>query len=121
MGEAGVRLHFEDADERPSTSEVPSGVAVKIISSDPSVGAYNVLADWKDSTDCYYNGYLTGEWDTQEAWVVRWVDGGSPIRFGDEVILTSKYKNQVLEEKGDYLAAKSGGSGTFRVLPPQAT
>lgn len=122
MGGAAVRLHFENADDRPSTSAVSSGVAVKVISSDPGVGAYNVLGDWKDSTDAYYyNDYLTGEWDSQEVWVVRRADGGSPVRFGDEVVLTSKHRNQVLEEKGEYLAARSGGSGVFRVLPPHST
>jgi phospholipase C len=120
MGDEGMMLHVEDADDRPSTEMVSSGAGVKIITTDPNVGAYNVLGDWKDEVDCYYyNEYLTGEYAKQETWVIRRADGSSPILFGDEVTLTSQYKDQVLEEKGAYLKPKSGSTATWKVLPPR--
>jgi len=119
MGDEGMMLHVENADDRPSTEMVPSGVGVKVITTDPKVGAYNVLGDWKDAVDCYYyNDYLTGEYDAQETWVIRRADGGSQIRFGDEVTLACRYKDQVLEENGTYLKVNSGSTANWKVLPP---
>lgn len=114
----GVMLHMEADGHRASTAEVASGDAVKLITTDPDVGAYNVLGNWKDSEDCYYdNDYLEGEQDQEQTWVVRRADGGSPIRFGDAVVLTSRYKNQVLVEDGKYVAAKEGGAALWIILP----
>lgn len=115
---AGVMLHMEADGERASTAVVTSGDAVKLITADAEVGAYDVLGNWRDSEDCYYdNDYLEGEDDRQQTWVIRRADGQSPVRFGDAVVLTSRYKDEVLVEDGKYVSAKEGGGDTWTILP----
>jgi phospholipase C len=126
MGDAPLMLHFENADDRPSTAQVKPGDGAKIITTDPEVGAFNVLGAWDDSVDCYYyNDYLTGEYNDKQTWVIR-KEGGGPIVFGDQVTLVCRHGHGVLMEdppwsKGGatYLKARIFRSSVWTLVAPE--
>ena len=123
---APVMLHFEKADDRPSTAQVKPGDGAKIITTDPEVGAFNVLGAWDDSVDCYYyNDYLTGTNKDKQTWVLR-KKGDGPLCFGDEVSLVCLHHSRVLmedsfwgEDDTTYLKARRFRSATWTVVAPE--
>lgn len=92
--EAPVTFYCQNAAHRPDEGVIlgtGSEDTIKLISSEEGLGSYNVLGNWKNSSDCYYfNDYMEGEYDRQQTWAISKLSPASgPLCFGDKVFLVN--------------------------------
>lgn len=90
-------FYFQSVDYRPWDAPIPAdGVTqVRLVTTDPGVGAYNVLGQWQDALGfCYYyNDYLFGPNSDKETWILK-KDDKSILHFGDKVTIANKFDNK---------------------------
>lgn len=106
-------FYFQKADDRPEVGEVQYGDGVKIVSTQASVRANNVLGMWDDSDYCYlYNDYQFGDNNLSQVWTLDKKGGGTgALHYGDKVFLVNNFKKgKQLTRDGKWLTAVSEGS-----------
>ncbi|WPB80740.1 alkaline phosphatase family protein [Archangium violaceum] len=123
LGQVGrVALDF-----RLGQGVVQSGAVVQLRTSEvlPDTRLVpNFLGAWSDDHDCYY--YCSDDTKDygQQYWKVTRADGSSgPIRYGDEVHISSnfeKFLGQRLCKDGQWISTASGASDTWIIEPPPA-
>jgi phospholipase C len=98
-------FYFQSVHYRPWDAEIPAdGVTqVRLVTTDPGVGAYTVLGQWSDAWEfCYYyNDYISGSNSDKETWILTKNDK-SILRFGDKVTIVNKFDNRKLARTVDW-------------------
>lgn len=124
VGSTAVELSF-----RGGYGLVTSGGSVQLRTAELRVNGpgkmekpANTLGAWRDDHWCYYRASDAWELYGQQQWRVERVGAspGTPLRFGDEVRLSSlfpEFRGQVLTISGDYLTTAPGASDTWFVTP----
>jgi phospholipase C len=82
----------------------------------------NTLGAWRDDHWCYYHHSDASSLYLQQQWQVDRVGAnpGTPLRFGDEVRLSSLYPSylgQVLTISGNFLTTAPGATDTWFITP----
>ncbi len=101
--------------------ELNNNAKVQLISTESSVGAYNIMGAWKDRPSCYY---WTDHNSQMQWWTVAKVDGGDgKIRYGDKVYITNSQWNQPLAPyyNNEFLSGKVSQSKFVWIIEQAVT
>lgn len=85
--------------------ELSNNAVVQLISTESSIGKYNIMGAWNSKDECYYWTNLKPQ---MQSWKITKVDGGdAKIRYGDKVYLTNQQWNKPLApHKSEYVSGK---------------
>ena len=86
-------------------SELTNNTAVQLVSTESSLGQYNIMGAWRSTNACYY---WTDHNSQMQWWQITKVDGGdAKIRYGDKVYITNRQWNQPLAPySSEYVSGK---------------